>query len=51
MLGSVAGLAVASKFGLDPMGAAGGGVIVAVAGVFTALFHWLGQKTGIPGLG
>lgn len=51
MLGSVAGLLVAHKLGLDPMTAAGGMTVGSVATTITALFHWLGIKTGIPGLG
>lgn len=52
LLGTSAGLIVASKLHLDPTDVTSGGALVAtVSTLFTALFHWLGQKTGIPGLG
>lgn len=51
LVGGVAGLVVASKLGLNPVEATGGSVVVSVGTLITALFHWLGGKTGIPGLG
>jgi len=51
MVGGVAGLVATSKLGLDPTAPAGGALVVAVSGVVTAIFHWLGKLTGIPGLG
>jgi hypothetical protein len=52
LLGSLAGLFLASKMGLNPMDAgAGSSVVGGMTMGITALFHWLGMKTGIPGLG
>jgi hypothetical protein len=52
LLGSTAGLIVAGKLGLNPFDPASGGAVVAtVATLLTSLFHWLGKKTGVPGLG
>jgi predicted regulator of Ras-like GTPase activity (Roadblock/LC7/MglB family) len=52
IVGSATGLVIASKLGLNPLDAgSGGAVIAAIAGLFAALFHWIGGKTGIAGLG
>lgn len=51
IVGGVAGLVVATQLGLNPVDASGGSVVVGVGALITALFHWLGGKTGIPGLG
>ncbi len=50
LIGSAAGLVVASKLGFNPLDPAGTGVVASVAATVTAIFHWLGRKTGIPGL-
>jgi len=51
LVGGVAGLIVASKLGLNPLEADGGAIAVGIGGLVTALFHWLGKLTHIPGLG
>jgi len=52
LIGSAAGLVVASKLGLNPFDPGTGGAVVAtVATLFTSLFHWLGKKTRVSGLG
>jgi len=50
MLGSAAGLIVAGKLGLNPLDPVGGSLVASIAAGVTAVFHWLGKKTGIPGL-
>lgn len=50
-VGTTAGLLVASKLGLNPANIDGGGIVAIVSTLMTALFHWIGSKTGIPGLG
>lgn len=51
LLGSAAGLVVASKLGLNPLDPSGGSIVAAIATTVTGIFHWLGRKTGIIGLG
>lgn len=52
LVGTMAGLAVCGSFKLNPLDPSTGGAITTVVGTgVCALFHWLGQKTGIPGLG
>lgn len=52
LIGAAAGLAAASKLGLNPFDPATGGALVAtVTTLITALFHWLGKKSGVVGLG
>jgi len=52
LVGGAAGLVVASKLGLNPLDPASGGpIVVSIGAAITALFHWLGKLTGIPGLG
>jgi hypothetical protein len=51
MVGVVAGLVATSKLGFDPVTPTGGSIAIGVTGLVTALFHWLGKATGIPGLG
>jgi hypothetical protein len=51
LIGGIAGLVTASKLGMDPLSPAGGSVAVSVTATVTALFHWIGKATGIPGLG
>ena len=51
IVGSAAGVIVSSKLGVDPTDPAGVAIVSSVTGLLTALFHWLGSKTGIPGLG
>jgi hypothetical protein len=52
LVGGAAGLAVVGKLGLNPLDPySGGSILVAITTLFTAAFHWLGKKTGIPGLG
>jgi hypothetical protein len=50
LVGSAAGLAVASKLGFNPFDPAGGSIVAAIAAIITAGFHWLGKRTGLPGL-
>lgn len=51
LLGSIGGLALANRFGLNPGDPyTGAPVVAAVATFATALFHKLGQWLGVPGL-
>jgi len=50
MVGGVLGLVTAAKLGLNPLNIDGGSVAVGVCVLVTAFFHWLGKKTGMPGL-
>lgn len=52
LIGGAVGLLVASKLNLNPLDpVTGGPVVVSIGTVMTALFHWLGKLTGMPGLG
>ena len=51
IVGGAAGVVAASKLGLNPTDPLGMTVVSSVSGLLAALFHWLGAKTGIPGLG
>jgi hypothetical protein len=51
IIGGAAGVVAATKLGLDPAQPGGMAVVSSISGLLAALFHWLGAKTGIPGLG
>jgi hypothetical protein len=51
LIGGAAGVVVSTKLGLNPADVGGMSVVSGVSGLLAALFHWLGAKTGIPGLG
>jgi hypothetical protein len=51
LIGGAAGVVVASKLGVNPADPTGIAVVSTVSGLLTMLFHWLGIKTGLPGLG
>lgn len=51
ILGGAAGVVAATKLGLNPTDPGGMAVVSTVSGILAALFHWLGAKTGISGLG
>lgn len=51
IIGGAAGVVAATKLGLNPTDASGMAIVSTVSGLLAALFHWLGAKTGIPGLG
>lgn len=50
LVGSVAGVVVATKLGLDPASPGGVGTVSGITAAITALFHWIGSKIGVPGL-
>lgn len=51
LVGSAVGLVVSSKLGFNPLDPAGSSIVAAIAALVTAGFHWLGNKTGVIGLG
>jgi hypothetical protein len=50
MVGGALGLVAVAKLGLNPLMLDGGVVAVGIATVVTAVFQWLGKKTGLVDL-
>jgi len=51
IIGGAAGVVAVTKLGLNPSDPGGMAIVSGISGLLAALFHWLGAKSGISGLG